>query len=127
MFRFFRAYPRDFRAKSQDEPSALVGPELAKAVADRLDAGDVLGHMHAYYCGMGLAKDGKTYVYSSVNDGEVATPKDAEWVHGNGEAKIFASRADFIDWLSSQTDESLRGGGNQRITLDRLRGFTSNR
>ncbi|XUW92596.1 hypothetical protein OH764_22650 [Burkholderia sp. M6-3] len=55
-----------------------MGIELASEVADRLDAGYVLAHGHAYYCGMGLTKYGDAYIYSVVEDGEVITPKSGE-------------------------------------------------
>jgi hypothetical protein len=108
--------------------SIPVGTDLANAVADCLDAGSDLANGHAYYCGMGLTKYGETYVYASVNDGEVASPKygeaffEAEKRDGG---KVFGSRAEFVAWLSVQTDSSLYGDGNQRITLERLRSFAS--
>ncbi|AXF18798.1 hypothetical protein CUJ87_30995 (plasmid) [Paraburkholderia caledonica] len=105
-----------------------MGLDLASEVADRLDAGNVLAYGHAYYCGMGLSKHGDAYVYSAVEEGEVITPESGEdflRVLEVAGGKLFRSRAEFIEWLSGQTDSSLRGDGNQRITLDRLRFFAS--
>lgn len=117
-----------FRERDRTDPSEPVGLELASEVADRLDAGNVLAYGHAYYCGMGLSKYRDAYVYSAVEEGEVITPESGEdflRVLEVAGGKLFRSRAEFIEWLSGQTDSSLRGDGNQRITLERLRFFAS--
>lgn len=114
--------------KPANAPSTPVGLELANAVADRLDAGNDLAHGHAYYCGMGLTRYGETYIYASVNDGEVDTPEYGDRFHERVEhdgGKVFESRAQFVAWLSVQTDNSLHGNGNQCITLERLQSFAS--
>jgi hypothetical protein len=108
------------------DPAIPVGLELANAVADRLDAGNDLAYGHAYYCGMGFTKYGKSYIYASVHDGEVITPKWGEEIF-NSElrdgGKLFEARTQFVEWLSVQTDNSLHGNGNQNITLQRMESF----
>ncbi|WP_322049394.1 hypothetical protein [Paraburkholderia sp. J67] len=114
--------------EAQTDRLMPVGVELANAVAERLDAGNDLAYGHAYYCGMGLTKYGDSYVYASVQDGEVATPEYGDAFFRSLESdggKIFESRAQFIEWLSAQTDSSLYGDGNQNITLKRLQSFAS--
>ncbi|CAB3742385.1 hypothetical protein [Paraburkholderia rhynchosiae] len=77
---------------------------------------------------MGLTKYGDAYVYSVVEDGEVITPRSGEEfvrVVQVAGGKLFKSRAEFIEWLSRQTDSSLLGDGNQNITVERLRFFAS--
>ncbi|NIE64236.1 hypothetical protein [Burkholderia sp. Ax-1719] len=124
--------PVDAAPDVTPEPSAdtliPVGPELAHAVADRLDAGDELVFHHPYYCGMGFTRYGDAYVYASVQDGEIITPKwgdEAFKYEVRDGGKLFESRVQFIEWLTVQTDYSLHGDGNQRITLARLRSFVS--
>jgi len=117
-----------FRASDETDLSIPVGLKLASEVADRLDAGNVLAYDHAYYCGMGLSKYGDAYVYSVVEEGQVVTPRSGEDFASVLEVaggKLFKSPAEFIEWLSGQTDGSLRGDGNQRVTLERLRLFAS--
>ncbi|MGY6118458.1 hypothetical protein ACW9YQ_13465 [Paraburkholderia strydomiana] len=116
------------RASDLTDPSSPVGLELASEVADRLDAGHVLAHGHAYYCGMGLTRYGDACIYSVVEDGEVITARSGEEFAKVVEVaggKMFKSRAEFIEWLSRQTDSSLHGDGNQNLTLERLRLFAS--
>jgi hypothetical protein len=112
--------------KPERDPALPVGEELANAVADRLDAGGELLNCHPYYCGMGFTKYGDAYIYASVHDGEVITPKwgeDSFKSELRDEGKLFESRAQFVAWLSVQTDNSLHGSGNQRITVDRMESF----
>lgn len=102
-----------------------VGMELALAVADRLDEGQVLLHSHRDFCGMGIAKDEDTYVYAAVYDGYPPTIAD---IRTEPQGQKFDSREAFVTWLAAQSDESLDGRdqareffrGNQRITLARL-------
>ena len=124
------SFPRACPIRESDpiDPSTPVGLQLATEVADRLDSGNVLAYGHAYYCGMGLTKDGDAYIYSVVEDGEVITPRSGEEFARVVEVaggKLFQSRSEFVEWLSRQTDSSLRGDGNQNITLERLRFFAS--
>jgi hypothetical protein len=108
--------------------SIPVGADLANAVADCLDTGSDLAYGHADYCGMGLTKYGETYVYASVHDGEVFTPKYGKAFYDDAAlegGKVFGSRAAFVEWLSVQTNSSLYGDGNQSITLERLQFFAS--
>lgn len=119
----------DMRNLNENPEYAAVGEMLAARVADRLDDGAVLIYVHRDYCGMGLAKDEDTYVYASVWDGYPPTIAD---IRTPPVGQKFASRDKFIEWLASQTDESLSGReldqaffhGNQRITVQRLREFT---
>ena len=126
------------------DPSVSYGYALAEAVATALDRGEVLAYGHRDYCGMGLCLQDGHYIYSQVFDGYF--PTDAEWadwaswtarvsndrVH---EALRFATRADFVDWLSRQSDDSLSGAhlqseflrANQRLDGDRLRAFAKTR
>lgn len=113
-----------------NDSSVPFGAELANAVADTLDTGNTLAYGHPYYCGMGLAKYEENYVYASVQDGEVTTPKYGKDFYDDvehGEGKIFNSRSEFVAWLSAQTNSSLYGDGNQRITLKRLQSFAFDR
>jgi hypothetical protein len=108
--------------------SIPVEADLANAVADCLDAGNDLAYGHPYYCGMGLIKYGENYVYASVQDGEVTTPKYGKAFYEDVErerAKVFGSRGALVEWLSVQTNSSLYGDGNQSITLKRLQSFAS--
>jgi len=116
------------KAEAPTDPLKPVGVELANAVAERLDAGKDLAYSHAYYCGMGFTKYGDSYIYASVQDGEVDTPQYGDTFFSSLESdggKVFESRAQFIEWLSIQTDSSLHGNGNQNITLERLQFFAS--
>ena len=116
------------RNLNENPEHLTVRTVLATRVADRLDDGAVLTYVHRDYCGMGLAKDEDTYVYASVWDGYPPTIAD---IRTEPKGLKFASRDKFIDWLASQSDESLAGlelekeffHNNQRITLERLQDF----
>lgn len=113
--------------------AATVGSDLADRVAQVLEAGKVLAHQHRDYCGMGLRyADGK-FIYGEVNDGLL--PSDHEVKHwqagGDIERRSFSSRLAFVEWLASQSNESLSGANltqewlrnNQRLTVERLEAF----
>lgn len=75
---------------------------------------------HRDYCGTGLMYVNGTFVYGHVYDGEI-----------QDSIREFRSEENFLAWLAEQSDESLRGAGedkffvdNQRITVGRLWGFT---
>jgi hypothetical protein len=110
------------------------GPELAAAVADRLEQGETLANNHPYYCGVGLRFAEGIYVYDEVLDGHlpaVEQQASAYWAEPPNQRREFGTREEFVAWLASQSDESLRGADlnpawlvdNQRITQARLEAF----
>ena len=111
-----------------DDTQLVVGKTLAESVATALDSGKILVNSHRDYCGMGLAKEQQYYVYGRVYDGY---PPAAYVSSITVDHLLFASRAQFIEWLSRQTDSSLSGDSledafyrcNQRLTIQRLRDF----
>jgi hypothetical protein len=115
------------------EPDATVGMALAKRVATRLEAGEILAYSHRDYCGTGLRFADGEYIYGRVYDGLL--PSTTEAWHGqldeDIDRKTFGQRAEFLAWLDSQTDESLSGENlpeawhrnNQRVTIERLQRF----
>lgn len=128
-----RAAAREIR-RSVVMSTAPYGKELAEAVANRLERGDVLAYGHRDYCGVGLRYADGEYIYGEVSDGEL--PSSAElsiWtaVPAQMERRIFSSRNLFVSWLADQSDESLHGRelqdewlvGNQRLSRRRLDSF----
>lgn len=105
-----------------------VGDELAELVADRLDSGNELFYSHRDYCGMGLCKDGTSYIYGTVGCGRFTPTSTVRDLRSKGhviEHHEFLDRTSFVEWLSDQTDSSLKGDDNQRITLHRLKQFVA--
>ncbi|MET3133091.1 hypothetical protein AAKU55_003373 [Oxalobacteraceae bacterium GrIS 1.11] len=110
----------------------LVGPDLANAVAARLEAGQMLCYSHPEYCGMGLRHTDGVFLYGEVQDGEMMSQSQSLQAGADrGQLLAFASRAQFVAWLAAQSDLSLSGRElpqewlreNQRLTLERLRAF----
>lgn len=96
------------------------GGNLAEKVANAFKPGIYICHVHRDYCGMGLGMNDKhEYVYGDVWDG---------WLLHD--EKVFKTKAEFVDWLSQQSDASLANldkdpfaWGNQVITRKRLEEF----
>ena len=116
------------------ESLQAFGPELAAAVADRLERGDMLAYAHRDYCGMGLRYADGGYHYGEVWDGSLPTAAELrQWgfVSAQPPLQSFSSRQEFVGWLSAQSDESLHGReldsawmiGNQRLDRQRLQAF----
>jgi hypothetical protein len=99
------------------------GKTLAKSIADAFKPGVYISYSHRDYCGMGLGMNYKNeYVYGAIWD---------SWLN---EDKVFATKVEFVDWLSQQSDASLANlegdpfaWGNQVITRKRLEEFLENR
>nr|WP_315243484.1 hypothetical protein [uncultured Albidiferax sp.] len=66
------------------------------------------------------------FIYGEVVDGELPTPSEfaieqKKWPGRTaGERIQFDSESAFIEWLGSQSNASLVGDGNQRLTRERL-------
>lgn len=100
-----------------------VGTELAQQVAKELRNYPLMDN-HREYCGVGLFwhKGLKKYLYVRVFDGCA----DETLIE-------FDTEQEFIEWLASQSDETLQGldeenpfyRDNQRLTLARLNEFVS--
>ena len=113
---------------------ARVGNDLASQVADRLESGHWLGYVHRDYCGMGLCKDGTTFIYGEINDGFFFRIGELVVAPISPERLEFNSRESFVAWLQDQSDLSLSGQdlpnswlhNNQRITVSRLLEFAAN-
>ena len=112
-----------------------VGLGLATTVAERLKAGMVLAFSHRDYCGLGLRFAEGEFIYGEVNDGHLPSKSEMKYWHeaGDIERETFVSEAEFISWLSAQSDSSLSGSNlserwlrdNQRITIARLHQFVT--
>lgn len=111
-----------------------VGLALAEAVADRLEAGQILAHRHPEYCGIGLQCVNGVFIVAEATDGEMPNESQYQQYKQRGdeiEFQAFHSRAQFVAWLAAQSDDSLSGQelanewsrNNQRLTLARLQGF----
>lgn len=95
---------------------APYGAILAGQVADALDRGVTVAYAHREYCGMGLGRSDKGYVYGPVYDGLIV------------EEAVFKTRAALEAWLAQQSDATLSGRespqpfdwDNQRLTRARL-------
>lgn len=96
------------------------GETLAEAVAAKLQAGEVLGHAHRDYCGMGLAYQDGRWRYGELWDG-VMQETVQQWT----------DRDAFVAWLASRSDASLANldrkdafyWGNQTLDHDRLQAW----
>jgi hypothetical protein len=118
--------------------SDTVGIELAQAVATKLEQGFVLAFNHRDYCGMGLQYIDGVFMYAEVQDGFLPTIENLRDDQQSGamaniQHLLFYTRAEFIDWLASQSDHTLSGSAiadefirnNQRLTVKRLQEFVS--
>ncbi len=87
------------------------GNSLATNVAIFLQNGGYIAYDHRDYCGMGFIfdKEKQVFVYGSVYDGRFFYPE-----------LVFETQKKFVSWLSQQSDNSLAGDKNQRITKERL-------
>ncbi|WP_123693840.1 hypothetical protein [Delftia acidovorans] len=116
-------------AKSAHNADALatipIGKELSERTAELLQQGLQLCYRHRDYCGMGLREFDGTFVYGTVVDGHLLTPRESQkelaaYPNHRDERTEFQSAELFITWLSQQCDASLAGDGNQRLTRTRL-------
>jgi hypothetical protein len=105
------------RTKNGVIDATPYGEAMAARVAEVLEGGVKIMYDHRDYCGMGLLWAGSRFLYGECQDGYML----------DGEERSFGSRAEFVEWLSEQSDESLSGRGlervywnNQRITKKRL-------
>lgn len=116
--------------------SAIVGLALAQAVTAQLEQGRVLAFNHRDYCGMGLQYIDGVFMYAEVQDGYLPTLNNLQGDRQSGamanmQYLLFYTRAEFIDWLASQSDHTLSGNdiadefmrNNQRLTIKRLQEF----
>ncbi|TCS32441.1 hypothetical protein EDC30_1235 [Paucimonas lemoignei] len=128
-----RAAAREIR-RSVVMSTEPYGRELAEAVANRLERGDILAYGHRDYCGIGLRYADGEYIYGEVSDGELPSRAQlSKWtdVPAQMERRVFSSRNLFVSWLADQSDESLHGRelqdkwlvGNQRLSKRRLDSF----
>ncbi len=115
---------------------AVVGQELARAVAQALQGGKILAETHRDYCGIGLAWLQGQFICAEVFDGEITTPQMAQNMRSRGENpefQAFPDEAAFFAWLAAQSDASLSGRelpnswahDNQRLTIARLQAFVA--
>jgi hypothetical protein len=92
------------------------GEALAGQVVDALDRGIEVANRHRDYCGMGLGRGDRGYIYGPVYDGYLS------------EETTFPTREALVAWLAQQSDATLSGReaqlpfewDNQRITRARL-------
>jgi len=102
-----------------------IGEELSERTAELLRQGLQLCYRHRDYCGMGLREFDGTFVYGALQDGRLLTPRESQeelaaYPNCRDERTEFASAELFVVWLSQQSDASLAGDGNQRLTRTRL-------
>jgi len=98
------------------------GLDLAERVAGKLESNQNMIYEHRDYCGKGLVFKENQFLYVSVYDG-----------YSFFDEVTFGTRAEFVEWLAVQSDESLAGiedpvpwmQDNQRITKERLVVFIS--
>ncbi|MCZ2496114.1 hypothetical protein GN316_05035 [Xylophilus sp. Kf1] len=102
-----------------------IGKELGERTAELLRQGLQLCFRHRDYCGMGLRECNGIFVYGALQDGHLLAP--AEWQQSlaaypqhQDERTEFPTAELFILWLSRQSDASLAGDGNQRLTRSRI-------
>ncbi|NMO17232.1 hypothetical protein HPC49_22810 [Pyxidicoccus fallax] len=106
--------------------SRPYGRRLANKVADTLGRCHGICYDHIDYCGVGLFKRGKKFIYDHVYYGVPEFEENGAPQEG---IAVFQDRESFVDWLSRQSDESLSGRdqpdpfyfNNQRITRARLK------
>jgi len=109
------------------------GKALSELVYDSLKLGDSISFSHYGYCGVGFVLDKEIIHYTHFD--EWLTWKRGERYKPGGKylgiIKSFATKQEFVDWLSLQSDHSLSGIetgddwyiDNQRITKSRLERF----
>jgi predicted RNA-binding Zn-ribbon protein involved in translation (DUF1610 family) len=107
-----------------------LGIELANRAADYLEAGGEIIYRHPYYCGMGLGYANGEFFYTEVTDGEFGWAEAWDGRFDYTEGVKFGNRADFVAWLSRQTDGAMSGRGtrvegNQRVSKARLEAVLS--
>eukprot|EP00747_Dinoflagellata_sp_TGD_P195262 gnl/TRDRNA2_/TRDRNA2_63653_c0_seq1.p1 gnl/TRDRNA2_/TRDRNA2_63653_c0~~gnl/TRDRNA2_/TRDRNA2_63653_c0_seq1.p1 ORF type:complete len:253 (-),score=65.61 gnl/TRDRNA2_/TRDRNA2_63653_c0_seq1:91-744(-) len=80
-------------------------------VADHLISGSALVYNHRDYCGIGLyySKDSEEFIMGPADGGAIM-----------GAEKTWHTKPEFVAWLSTQSDSTLYGDGNQRICRARL-------
>ena len=93
--------------------STPIGSELAQQIAELLEQGLQICLRHRDYCGMGLRYREGIFLYGEVIDGELPADDKHE---------AFTSREAFASWLATQSNCTLHGDGNQRLTRERLDG-----
>jgi hypothetical protein len=102
------------------------GSALAQSIASHLKQGLQIRFSHKEYCGLGLRYAENFFIYGEVRDGELVTPSNFSYENEKwpgrsaGERIQMESESDFVDWLAKQSNDSLSGDGNQRLTLERL-------
>lgn len=106
------------------------GVDLARKVFDYLKTHLLIRYDHYGYCGTGFVLQDKKVLYTHFDEWDSYRGGKLYEPGGDytGVIKIFSSDAEFIDWLSQQSDESLSGNesgdnwytNNQRITRKRL-------
>jgi len=100
--------------------STPVGTELAQQIAELLEQGLQICLRHRDFCGMGLRYCEGIFLYGEVRDGELLSQDDYPSMPVAEEREVFTSREAFVSWLAIQTNRSMRGEGNQRLTHERL-------
>jgi len=90
--------------------SPRYGTALAESVAAELMTGRDMVYSHRDYCGIGLTWESATnrFRMGECMDGGVM-----------GDLGTWTEE-EFVAWLAQQSDESLRGDGNQRISRGRI-------
>eukprot|EP00854_Cymbomonas_tetramitiformis_P017198 gene17198-20459_t len=110
--------------------SSDYGHGLASAVAKKLKTTDCT-YLHRDYCGTGFVYFSEAFYYVTVNDGYPDGYPDYSGISGRAEngnpPGKWESDEEFVNWLANQSDASLCGDGNQRITKERLENFVNRR
>ena len=90
----------------------LYGTALAECVAAELMMGHPMLNSHRDYCGVGLVFDSRKNIFcmSKVSDGYPMSTMDKN----KGDSVWTAE--EFVPWLARQSDQTLLGDGNQRIS-----------
>lgn len=86
---------------------------VTKKLLENIDDNGGLYHAHRDYCGLGLYVHKGLFTLGTVYDGRGPFPIVA----------TFGSEADFVEWLSRQSDQSMALYGEQfnNQTIDRIR------
>ena len=124
--------------------SEPFGEELAKKVAAKLKEGKDMSYIHRDFCGVALyfvEHDGHSVFIYDFTGGDGHPPYMAAGsvdkyishlkktgVHiqdpkGADPVGLWVDEGKFTTWLSAQSDASLNGDGNQRVTKARLDEF----
>eukprot|EP00966_Prymnesium_polylepis_P022550 518696-Prymnesium_polylepis.1 len=98
---------------ADDKP---YGTALAEAVAEHLKSGHYYVYEHRDYCGVGLQYEEARSRFSMGMAMDGCMAAETTWAATDNRS----ATDEFVCWLAEQSDSTLHGDGNQRLTRARL-------